>query len=440
MKRHYRFFIALIGVLFLSWHFFSPLKIERSFSIEDPSLLLTTQAAGGAASRCGCSASSSLELEEKANTTILFALRKPQRRFHSNHWFHDGEYFLAKQSSELTSVVASGDTILVMANEVKFVQQLTPMAAMLILLALSPDGSASRLEFFEPSFLYKRKLADGKWGSFASYGPGFVYDSKAPMLDRFSSAKFGSRGSSMGRGKSCYCGKFVGGLGKAPTGSSRWFTSASQITNMRAKVLHLCSMNPNSTTSTFGTAGSSKTDTRLFKLVIYDRNSNRRFLHLDAILTRLKAELEPHRWKIVMVTHDEGMHPCTLQNVLSDADVYLTTHGFQATALIYMKPGAVLIEVFPYKYWKNSYIALSRQFQIHHRWIQNQEPTSASRFALRFVSQSTCMSFNRCRSHARGDSVAMPEDHLQLVIQTAIQVQLGQLGEHNKPTFDFDSS
>jgi hypothetical protein len=39
------------------------------------------------------------------------------------------------------------------------------------------------------------------------------------------------------------------------------------------------------------------------------------------------------------------------------------------------------------------------------------------------------MSINRCRSHARGDSVSMPREHVDLVVQTSLEFQLHQLGE-----------
>ena len=45
---------------------------------------------------------------------------------------------------------------------------------------------------------------------------------------------------------------------------------------------------------------------------------------------------------------------------------------FFYSALLFMKQGAVLIEIFPYKYFKESYIKLSATYGIHHRWLQNQ--------------------------------------------------------------------
>ena len=47
-----------------------------------------------------------------------------------------------------------------------------------------------------------------------------------------------------------------------------------------------------------------------------------------------------------------------------------------------MKRGGVLIEVFPYNYYKETYMRLSASYGIHHRWIQNLTPTSLSRYAV----------------------------------------------------------
>ena len=68
-----------------------------------------------------------------------------------------------------------------------------------------------------------------------------------------------------------------------------------------------------------------------------------------------------------------------------------------ALQLMFMQPGAVLLEVFPYKYFKPSYIPLAESFGLRHRWVQNDEPTSPSRQWLRFVPQSVCMRINKCR-------------------------------------------
>lgn len=377
------------------------------------------------------------ELEASANTTSLVALRKPVRRFHSNHWFHDGEYFVSMHANAaLLRIVQRGDTIVIMANEAKFVRQLTNVAAFLLVLALSPDGSARRLEVYEPAYLSVRVDADSaRWGSFASYGPGFVFDPSGAPETHFRAVQFGARN---GRERRCHCGKLVDFVGRYGVRSSRWFKSKDEVEAMRAKAASLCAavgsnltrLDPlGSTLRVWPMAPPHPGSTRRLKLVVYQRNSNRKFSDLDGLLRELVRELQSHgsgadggssscSWDIEVLTHDESMQPCLLHHALRDADLFLSTHGFQATALMFMKPGATLLEVFPFRYWKDSYVALSAQFGIRHRWIQNQSPTSWSRRFLWLVPQSVCMQFNRCRSHARADNIAMPPSHIQFVLQT----------------------
>ena len=462
----------LLSAFFVLWNLnVEHVKLRLATSSETPQRLYRDSSGlASASSKCGCSgmfldANKVRDLEARANATTLVALRKPSRRFHSNHWFHDGEYFLSMHSNAaLRRIVQRDDVIIIMANEAKFVRQLTNVAAFLLLLALSPDDSARRLDVYEPAYLSVRVDADdNRWGSFASYGPGFIYDRGAAPEEHFKAVAFGARN---GQDKVCHCGKLVDFVGKKPTRSSQWFRSHAEVADMRAKAASICARASNLTLldplgatlkvwpgererHLTGNAGGPPpvqqylAGSRALKLVVYQRNSNRKFSDLDALLQHLSAGLhgvrgigdDKYHWKIHVLMHDENMQPCLLYHALADADLFLTTHGFQATALMFMKPGAVLLEVFPYKYWKNSYIDLCGQFGIHHRWIQNQSPTSMSRHVLRIVPQSVCMQFNRCRSHARADNVAMPPPHMEFLLKTARQVAAGQLGPHSAPSY-----
>jgi hypothetical protein len=96
--------------------------------------------------------------------------------------------------------------------------------------------------------------------------------------------------------------------------------------------------------------------------------------------------------------------------------------------------GAVLVEIFPYKYFKPSYLKLAATYGIHHRWRQNLQPTSFNRQALRMVSQLTCMGIRRCRSHARGDSVVMTSDDVAFVVNVTRDIEEGRLGAQNAPS------
>ena len=363
------------------------------------------------------------ELELRALGTGLVALRKPKSRFHSNHWFHNGEYFLSMHSSQaLASVVSHGDSLVVLANEVKFVRKLTAASAFLLFLALSPDGSAKRLEVHEPTYLSVRVDAAGrKWGSFSSYGPGFVYDRHQQF---FSTPAFGER--TLGHSsKTCYCGKLVDFVGRSPTKSSQWFKSNFEAQAMRSKIEGIC---------TRQSVVIAKNSSAIHTLIVYQRNDNRKFRDIDGLLEALRRQLQKEQqqnqhWQVKAVTHSEDLQPCELYALFADCDLLLSTHGFQNTALMFLRPGAALVEIFPFKYWKNSYVDLAAKFGVVHAWAQNQAPTSMSRFILHLVPQAWCMSSNRCRTLARGDDVLMPPDHLQLVIKTAKSVELNKISQ-----------
>jgi hypothetical protein len=286
--------------------------------------------------------------------------------------------------------------------------------------------------------------------------------------------------------------------GGIPMDSGKWFTSTDQVVRMRKNIVRLCSscntdhhdddlsstiavevqaklhllreaqpgilvsrkINglflplPAASTQPFGDYvkdhakdnkkgnDSSKSNDQHFNMLVYERDSNRRFQDLEGLLTFLSQHTDTNTagngnasitWNLDVLYHSDDMHPCLLYLALGQADIFLTTHGFQSTALLFMKRGAVLIEVFPYKYFKPSYIRLSATYGIHHRWIQNSQPTSVSRQGLRLISIEACMKRRKCRSHARGDSVQVTPLDLLFILNVTRDVESGVLGSHNAP-------
>lgn len=105
-------------------------------------------------------------------------------------------------------------------------------------------------------------------------------------------------------------------------------------------------------------------------------------------------------WEVIVVYHTEDIHPCLLYHVMSSARMLITTHGFQSMSkynntidssemfvylnvfyvgLLFMPRGAYLFELFPFRYFKPTYLILSRQYGLIHEWIQNDSPTFFSR-------------------------------------------------------------
>jgi len=170
----------------------------------------------------------------------------------------------------------------------------------------------------------------------------------------------------------------------------------------------------------------------MFKMVIYQRDADRKFLKLDHILSLLHRALGTS-WSLEVLNHEEKLDPCLLSAVLKDADIYLTTHGFQSMGILFMKKGSVIMEVFPYKYWKVGYKPLADEFGVHHRWVQNNAPVSSSRNILLAFPQEFCMWSLWCRDFSRGDDVIMTPDMMDSLLHTARDLEAGIIGAHNAP-------
>jgi hypothetical protein len=164
--------LLALPVFFLDHH--SNTKLRSTIHHLDPEIpSFISKNSGPPICKCpGSSAEAFHNAMNKASSTTFLDIRKPRRPFHSNHWFHTGEYFTSQHSHlGLKNIIKNGDTILFMAPYASFARQLTKMTMFLILIGLSPDGSAKRLEVYEPAWIHRENNKYGNsWGSFESYG------------------------------------------------------------------------------------------------------------------------------------------------------------------------------------------------------------------------------------------------------------------------------
>ena len=178
--------------------------------------------------------------------------------------------------------------------------------------------------------------------------------------------------------------------GDIPINSGRWFTSRDQVRRFRSKIYHLCDCRtsmtrPSQSVATADTAASQTlcspysqsvliraahpnilvsrklngiflpiplavmrplqeqievTGIRRYRMVIYERNSNRRFSDLEDTLELLSEYTDGQKdaitgdiifWDIDVIYHSDDMNPCLLDVALRSANVLITTHGFQST-------------------------------------------------------------------------------------------------------------
>jgi hypothetical protein len=80
---------------------------------------------------------------------------------------------------------------------------------------------------------------------------------------------------------------------------------------------------------------------------------------------------------------------------------------------MFLPPGAMVIEIFPYKYFKPSYFPLAERFQINHYWFQSKYKSS---WILDYIGLETCMKDSFCRSFSRNQDVELSFDEINAII------------------------
>eukprot|EP00904_Undaria_pinnatifida_P004501 jgi/Undpi1/14051/HiC_scaffold_9.g03702.m1 len=212
-----------------------------------------------------------------------------------------------------------------------------------------------------------------------------------------------SSAASGSRRRPCACARYIGEFGAAPVERGYWFKEE-KVENTRARIDALCGDiyrrrwqggsaeagteaergGPLSNSGGGGGVGGNGDNSRGRKLVIYQRDNDRRLLGLDGNVAVFR-ELLGVNWQVVPIVHDNAHEPCWLYSQLMDADMLLTPHGFQSMLLLFLPPGATILEVFPYKYWKEGYAPLANEWGVRHEYIMSRPVSWAKRLALFFV-------------------------------------------------------
>jgi hypothetical protein len=162
-------------------------------------------------------------------------------------------------------------------------------------------------------------------------------------------------------GDVCECGVYVGAVGDTPIPTAEWFDSVVEADSLRRTALAMCAARDDSRRSADTSTSTEEklvADThvertsggeRVLRLLIYQRDLNRRFTDLAVLENELNARnnLIIHgqpayrnystnsggavRWEVSVWRHSEQASPCALIKALNRADVFLTAHGFQST-------------------------------------------------------------------------------------------------------------
>ncbi|CAM9698936.1 unnamed protein product [Scytosiphon promiscuus] len=217
-------------------------------------------------------------------------------------------------------------------------------------------------------------------------------------------------------------------FGSAPVERGYWFREE-KVENTRARIDALCGdvyrRRREGKATEAGSGVGEKTGRYDWvvgrkRLVIYQRDENRRLLALDDNVKVFQGLLGPE-WDVVPIVHDNEHEPCWLYSQLMDADMLLTPHGFQSMLLLFLPPGATVLEVFPYKYWKEGYAPLAKEWGVRHEHIMSRPVSWEKRLALFFVPLERCMKSIHCRKWSRGADVRLEEHHLRQIAKAAEQ-------------------
>ena len=160
-----------------------------------------------------------------------------------------------------------------------------------------------------------------------------------------------------------------------------------------------------------------KDNNKLYKLVIYQRDQNRRVGNEAEILSRLQSDPSMQKWEFQVVMHSTSRSPCELSHVLNDVDVLVTPHGFQSVLLIFLPRTSLLFEIYPFRYYKPAYAPMSIEFGVMHGKVMSRPTRWDTSLILRHLETSTCFKYKSCRSYARNQDVVLEEDKVDYLVK-----------------------
>jgi len=325
--------------------------------------------------------------------TAVLHLQRPQRPFHGNHWYHIGEYYISRQEiihqllSKYTEKYAVRHLKLVV-HDYRLTKTMTKMSFSLVVLSclgqLSHEqrNSIMSIELYAPktTHYYAGNEYIDDMGNIRNGTVLTIIENKPPLFgyyninsDRVQFIKYAEPDNYMNRkalfenekdnnvvqhqpsdnimdsvtswmptwrlnptDASYHCRKnpcrevvYMGSIGDTPIAPVEWFQSSAQADRFRAQALSLCQIDKH---THFGSDNVQRT----YTMIVYQRDLNRRFIHLNKVIETLKSHtMDGATWNIQVLRHRENMEPCTLIKAFHSADILLTAHGFQSTGMLF---------------------------------------------------------------------------------------------------------
>ena len=365
----------------------------------------------------------SQECEWKQGDPYLYNFRMKklvpeQMGYEANHWFHFSEFFLPWfwiLSANQKAIDPSN--VYINIDEPGKVAKMNAFTRYLALSAVT-EGKVQNAEYIhmkgkhmylhgwrgdsyqahEERYRYKSFILDGSMldSSDGNHVISPLSDS-VPMSDRFltSENKKYLKAAKKDNKKSV-CIKYMGSIGgQNPIARAKWFPNEGDPSHFQKQTRQLCGFQEEPKSP----------DKR--SLVIYQRDSSRLLENLDAVQAKIKTIL-PSNWIIeVMYHNDATLSPCTIANKLKNVDIFLTPHGFQSLAVMFLPKGAMALEVYPYKYFKPAYSPLAYVFGVAHFHMMSPYTRWYQALITAPWDQDQCFAQKWCRSFTRSFDVRL---------------------------------
>lgn len=84
---------------------------------------------------------------------------------------------------------------------------------------------------------------------------------------------------------------------------------------------------------------------------------------------------------------------------------------------LFMRPGSLLFEVFPHKYFKAGYAPMAEGLGVRHAYSQSRSRLPFMGYA--HPTTETCMDWYLCRWYARSSNVELDEENLGRLVELA---------------------
>ncbi|CAM9574664.1 unnamed protein product [Sphacelaria rigidula] len=226
------------------------------------------------------------------------------------------------------------------------------------------------------------------------------------------------------------CVKYLGTVGMQGVHREDWFPTKDDALSMRVAIDAYC---PISWLRDGGrnrqmSAGERRygqrrrtEESRNRRLLIYQRDKNRVVVEVEKVAAELGEKLGEEGWTVEIMVHDHDRHPCEVIEKLAGVDVLVTAHGFQSMLALFMRPGSLIFEVFPHKYFKAGYAPMAEGLGVRHAY-------SESRSRMWFLgynhpSTSTCMNWYWCRWYARQSNVEVDAETFERIVALALETR-----------------